>query len=69
MCSSDLLAPVWMPVVEATPETMAEVIRDLVRDSTRVEQISRAGLDFVHQVHDGRMAVDALTPFLAKVGA
>ena len=58
-----------LPVVEATPETMAEVIRDLVRDSTRVEQISRAGLDFVHQVHDGRMAVDALTPFLAKVGA
>lgn len=54
------------PLVESTPQTLEEVITGLVAAPERVAAVSRAGQAYVHRIHDGRAAVDALTPFLAR---
>lgn len=54
-----------LPVVETTPETIAEVLADLAANPERCAALGSAGVGFVSRVHDGRMAVSALTPFLA----
>jgi hypothetical protein len=56
-----------LPIVEATPDTLAEVLRDLVKDRARAQAVARTSAEFVNAVHDGRLSADALTPFLAEV--
>jgi len=43
-----------LPIVEATPDTLESVIRDLVADPGRMRMIGDAGSAFVRRVHDGR---------------
>jgi hypothetical protein len=53
-----------VPVIEATPRTLDEVIRRLLdeRDWGRAEASSGPG--FVARVHDGRRSAAVLAPFL-----
>lgn len=58
-----------LPMVQATPDTLADVLTELVADRQAGAAAAAAGVEFVGRVHDGRMAADALTSFLAEVGA
>ncbi|WP_311243172.1 hypothetical protein [Microbacterium sp. WCS2018Hpa-23] len=52
-------AGMTLPVVESDPQAIDGVLRDLASVSDRSE-LRRAGIDFVHHVHDGRMAAQVL---------
>lgn len=54
-----------LPIVQADPETLGDVLHSLLADRTGAAAIAAEGPEFVGAVHDGRMAADALTPFLA----
>ncbi|MBG6239551.1 hypothetical protein IWX78_002538 [Mycetocola sp. CAN_C7] len=53
-----------LPIVEATPATLAEVLLDVVARPAPYREIAREGIDFVRQVHDGRASAEALRSFL-----
>jgi hypothetical protein len=55
-------------IVEATPATLRDVLVHLVENRTMAREAAIAGTRYVKAVHDGRLAADALTPFLAQVG-
>lgn len=59
------LIPAEVPVVDATPETLEEVIRGLAADRDRCRTIAQAGAAFVREFHDGRMSAQALAPFIS----
>lgn len=54
-----------VPILQATPDTLESVLMDLTADRAQAVARAQAGVDFVERVHDGRMAADAMTPFLA----
>jgi hypothetical protein len=49
-----------LPVVEATPDTLEEVLRGLATDHRKRHAVSLASIDFVHRVHDGRLSASIL---------
>lgn len=49
-----------LPIVEATPDTLAEVLRALSADRGRMIEIAAAGPEFVRRVHDGRASARVL---------
>lgn len=49
-----------LPIVEATPDSLAEVLLDLVADGARLSQIAARGPGFVSAVHDGRFSARVL---------
>ncbi|GAA2929385.1 hypothetical protein GCM10010458_09800 [Microbacterium luteolum] len=51
-----------VPLVEADPETLDEVIRDLATRLARddLEPLQRTGVEFAHDVHDGRRSARVL---------
>ncbi len=53
-----------LPVVEATPVTLSDVIETVLSDAARYRAIARDGIDFVHDVHDGTRSARVLAPFL-----
>ncbi|GAB2552308.1 hypothetical protein [Leucobacter ruminantium] len=48
-----------LPIVEANPDTLEAVLRELAADP-EFDALSRTGLEFVREVHDGRMAAGVL---------
>lgn len=58
-----------LPIVEATPETLQTVVRELVADRERSRAVAGAGVEFVEAVHDGRVSADLLRPFLLATPA
>lgn len=54
-----------LPIVQAEPDTLAEVIREVIADPDAAIATAHEGVDFVRTVHDGTLVADALTPFLA----
>lgn len=50
-----------LPIVEATPDTVHDVLQDLISDRTRARDIAAQGPEFVSAVHDGRSSVRVLT--------
>lgn len=50
-----------LPIVEATPDTLREVVAGLLADPERAGAAAAAGPAFVAAVHSGRMSADALT--------
>ncbi|WP_168583416.1 glycosyltransferase [Gephyromycinifex aptenodytis] len=52
-----------VPIVEATPETVAEVIRDLVENPERAREIAARGPEFVRALHDGTFSAKVLSAF------
>lgn len=49
-----------LPIVEATLDTLGDVIRDLLNDSERARDVARAGREYVAQLHDGKASASAL---------
>ncbi|WBQ05011.1 glycosyltransferase [Kribbella sp. CA-293567] len=58
------LLPTELPIVEATPDDLAEVIERLVVEREEARKIADAGPRYVRELHDGRKSVEALLPFL-----
>lgn len=49
-----------LPIVEATPDTLAEVLSGLLADPARFETLAASGPEYVQTVHDGRASARAL---------
>ncbi|NEA35485.1 glycosyltransferase [Streptomyces sp. SID13031] len=58
------LLPTELPIVEATPDDLAEVIERLVAEREEARKIADAGPRYVRELHDGRKSVEVLLPFL-----
>lgn len=56
--------PGEVPVVEATPLTLAEVLTSLVQDPSRREELTLEGQEYVQRFHSGSYSVDALAAFI-----
>jgi glycosyltransferase involved in cell wall biosynthesis len=57
-----------LPIVEATPGTLVEVVEKLLDDRDAARDIAAAGPSYVRENHDGRRSAAALAPFLTGVG-
>ena len=53
-----------LPIVEATPNTIVDVVARLMEDRDEARRIGALGSAFVGAVHDGRQSVKAFEPFL-----
>ncbi|GAA2235020.1 hypothetical protein GCM10010401_03600 [Rarobacter faecitabidus] len=49
-----------LPIVEATPDTVADAIRSLIADRVEMQAIGRRGVEFVSRVHDGQLSARLL---------
>jgi glycosyltransferase involved in cell wall biosynthesis len=56
--------PVPIPTLEATPETLADVLRSVLDDRDAARSLAAAGPDFVRRFHDGRHSAGVLAEFL-----
>jgi glycosyltransferase involved in cell wall biosynthesis len=56
--------PTQLPIVEATPETLRDVIEQLVTDRAPARAAAQAGYDYAKAVHDGRRSAEALSTFI-----
>ncbi|WP_241681248.1 glycosyltransferase [Pseudactinotalea terrae] len=54
-----------LPIVEATPDDLEDVINGLAADPERRARIGRRGQRYVSEVHDGRASAQALGGWLA----
>lgn len=52
--------PVRPPVVDATPDTLEQVLRGLAADGHRRAELGRLGREFALAVHDGRLSAKVL---------
>lgn len=50
-----------LPIVEADPDSLSEVVEGLVADPDRMRELGARGRDFVSAVHDGRLSAAALS--------
>lgn len=57
-----------LPVVEATPATLSDVLDDIRSRPDHYREVAKRGPDFVRAVHDGRLSARALAPFLGVSG-
>jgi hypothetical protein len=55
-----------LPVVEATADTLEDVIRAVIADRARHRALAERGPEFVRAVHDGRRSASVLEPFLTS---
>jgi hypothetical protein len=53
-----------LPIVEATPGTLVEVVEKLLDDRDAARDFAAAGPSYVWANHDGRRSALALAPFL-----
>lgn len=56
-----------LPVVEATVDSLEVVLREIAADRDRAVAVASLGPVFVRAVHDGRLSVATLTPWLLRV--
>jgi glycosyltransferase involved in cell wall biosynthesis len=55
-----------VPVLEATPETLGQVLEQVLADRPAAQDLARRGREFVARRHDGTAAARALAPFLGR---
>ncbi|GAA1777126.1 glycosyltransferase [Agromyces lapidis] len=55
-----------VPVVEATPATLEEVLRDITAHPEKYRPIANAGPAYVEAVHNGALSARVLAPFLGR---
>jgi glycosyltransferase involved in cell wall biosynthesis len=53
-----------VPIVEATPATLVEVLEKILDDRDAARDAAAAGPSYVRENHDGRRSAAALAPFL-----
>jgi glycosyltransferase involved in cell wall biosynthesis len=58
------LLPTNLPIAEATPDDLSEVIERLVAERDTARKLADGGPEFVRDLHDGRKSVEMLLPFL-----
>ncbi len=58
-----------LPLVEATPDIVEEVIFDLLRDRDTMRETARAGRRYVKSLHSGRYSAEVLATHLHLQGA
>jgi len=58
------LLPTNLPIAEATPDDLSEVIERLVAERDSARKVADAGPEYVRELHDGRKSVEVLLPFL-----
>lgn len=56
-----------LPIVEATPETLAEVLRDIDRRREHYAEIAAAGARFAARYHDGRMSGRVIAEWMESI--
>lgn len=49
-----------LPILEATPETLRQVVRDVLQDKEAARAFASKGPEFVAQMHDGKASANAL---------
>lgn len=57
-----------LPIVEATADTLSDVIAGLVADPARIRELGTLGREFVSAVHDGRLSAAALSAHWIDLG-
>lgn len=57
-----------LPIVDATTETLTDVLGDLAGDRARLAQLGRAGRSFVETVHERGAVVEHLLDIYARAG-
>ncbi|TCO33096.1 glycosyltransferase involved in cell wall biosynthesis [Kribbella steppae] len=55
-----------LPIVDATPDTIEQVVLDLISNPERGRAVAARGPAFVEQVHDGRRSAEALSAFVEQ---
>ncbi len=55
-----------LPIVDATPDTIEQVVLDLISHPERGREVAARGPAFVQQVHDGRRSAEALAAFVEQ---
>ena len=55
-------------MVEATPETVEEVLVSVLEDRERFAEVAAAGVAFARELHDGRLSARVLTKGLLDAG-
>ncbi|MFI7065608.1 glycosyltransferase [Kribbella sp. NPDC050124] len=55
-----------LPIVDATPDTVEQVVLDLIAHPERAREIAARGPAYVEQVHDGRRSAEALAAFVEQ---
>lgn len=58
-----------LPIVEADPDTLEQVIRRLVADPERCRQVGAQGAEFAERVHDGRYSAAVIAAWMHGPGA
>ena len=53
-----------LPIVEATPESIESLLREMHADPSRALEAAAAGPGFVDAVHTGKLSAEAFRPFL-----
>ncbi|MBB5788404.1 hypothetical protein [Jiangella mangrovi] len=53
-----------LPVVQADPDTLADVVAGLAADRAALPELGELGRRFVREVHDGRLSAQVLAPWL-----
>lgn len=53
-----------VPIIEADPDSLADVLTDLLSDRAAAAELASAGPAFVAELHDGRHSAAALTDWL-----
>lgn len=55
-----------LPIVDATPDTVEQVVLDLIAHPERGREFAARGTEFVELVHDGSWSADALAVFVEQ---
>ena len=55
-----------LPIMEATPETISDVVIDLVTNRAGAREAAAEGVSFVREIHDGRVAGLTLAAWLGE---
>ncbi|HET6987656.1 MAG TPA: glycosyltransferase, partial [Kribbella sp.] len=58
------LLPTDLPIAEATPDDLSEVIERLVAERDTARKIADAGPSYVRDLHNGHRSVEVLRPFV-----
>lgn len=58
--------PVDLPIVDATPDTLREVLLGLLADRAVARAVAAAGQRYAHEQHDGRRSAAVLSGFLGR---
>lgn len=58
-----------LPILQATPESLAQAIGELVADPAAIDALAKQGVAFAHEVHDGRLSGEILADWVRATTA